>query len=407
MSVRARECFSVTKSPLFLVIVLACLLLHAEPVCGCRYNVREVGFIDVGIEPYHLYVYLPQDTAAEDVATLKDEVEAALADSNIRFEPVMGGADMNHPAAKFLASHGIGDLPAAALVSPDGQSLPLSLVRTAGSLGQAVTSALDGMLHSPTCQSILEKAAAGYGVVLLIEGPRPQRNAEAREAASSAIDRIGGQLDSLPKPISRPPELVTLDRPSLSREAVLLWSLGLKPQDINEPHAAVFYSRGRWIGPMFEGDMLTADNLTQVLSVIGGDCECGLDHRWLQGTMLPARWDEDLQARAAGSLGFDPEDPMIKMEMVSIVRRGMGGFAGPETSLGYREIQIGDEGVLDSPVVASDVVESQAENFARANPPQPEVRSLPLSRMLAVSLSGMAVLVAAASIVIVLKARRA
>ena len=399
---RGRERFSVIRLHLPFVILLGCLALHAQPVYACRYNVREVGFIDVGVEAYRLFVYLPQGTSPDETARLKETGDVALADSNIRFEPVVVGADANQPAMEFVAIHGIASFPAAVLVSPDGQSMPLSLASAGSSLGQAVSSAVDSVLHSPTRQQILEKAAEYYGVVLWIEGPQRELNMKAREVISTAIGRIREQLDLLPKPIAGPPEIVTLDRQSLDRERVLLWSLGLKPQDVNEPCAAVLYGRGRWIGPLFKGDRLAPDPLTEMLLVIGSDCECGLDHRFLQGTMLPVRWDDDLQQKVVKSIGFDPEDPMVKMEMVSIVRRGMGGFDGMDTPLGYREIQVGGDAAQDT----GELVEGVAPN------PQSAIRS-PQSepsgsefRMLAVSLGGMAVLVAVASVVIVLRARR-
>ncbi len=382
------------------VILLSCLVLHVQPVYGCRYNVREVGFIDVGVEAYRLFVYLPEGASPDEAARLKETVDIALADSNIRFEPVVVGTDANEPVMEFVAVHGIASFPAAVLVSPDGQSMPLSLAAAGDSLGQAVSSAVDHVLHSPARQQIHEKAAEYYAVVLLIEGPQPQANAKAREVISTAIGRIREQLDLLPKPIARPPEMVTLDRQSLDREGVLLWSLGLKPQDINEPCAAVLYGRGRWIGPLFKGDKLTPDPLTEMLLVVGSDCECGLDHRFLQGTMLPVRWDDDLQQKVVKSIGFDPEDPMVKMEMVSIVRRGMGGFEGMDVPLGYREIQVGGDAAQD----AGPMVGANNDSPAPSNPPS-EPRGSEF-RILAVSLGGMAVLVAMASMVIVLKARR-
>ncbi len=378
------------------VIVLGCLALHAQPVYGCRYNVREVGFIDVGVEAYHLFVYLPEGASPDETARLKETVDVALVDSNVRFEPVVVGADANHPGMEFVVTHGITSFPAAVLVSPDGQSMPLTLTLAGGSLGQAVSTALDYVLRSPTRQQILEKAAECYGVVLLIEGPQPQGNTMAREVISTAVSRIREQLDLLPKPIARPPEIVTLDRQSLDRERMLLWSLSLKPQDINEPCAAVLYGRGRWIGPLFKGGRLTADPLTEMLLVIGSDCECGLDHRFLQGTMLPVRWDEDLREKMVKSLGFDPEDPMVKMEMVSIVRRGMGGFDGLDMPLGYREIQVG-----------GDASDDEIPEESPASTPNSALRT-PHSEfnILAVSLGGMAALVGLASVVIVLRTRR-
>jgi len=395
----------VRRLRLLLGVILCCLAAHVHPAFACRYNVREVGFIDVGIEAYRLHVYLPDDTPADEVASVKEGADVTLGDSNIRFEPLVVRPDVNQPAMKFLTSHGIGRFPAAVLVSPDGQSLPLTLA--GGALKQAVSAVIEYALRSPTRQEILQKAAESYGVVLLIDGPDSQRNVAAREAISTAIGRIGEQLGLLPKPIGKPPALVTLDRQSLSREEILLWGLGLKAQDVNEPLAAVLYGRGRWIGPLFRGAMFTADHLTELLSIIGADCECGLDHRFLQGTMLPARWDEDLHQKVVESLGFDPEDPMVKMEMVSIVRRGMGGFDGADMPLGYREIQVGGDAPQDDGQMVG-----VNKDSPRPSNPQSAIRN-PQSdaggsefRILAASLGGMAVLAAVASVVIVLRARK-
>ena len=392
----AREHYDTMRRYRLLAIVLGYLVLYTPPVLGCRYNVREVGFIDLGTETYRLFVYLPQGVPPAEVTRLKETAGAALADSNVRFEAVAADADANHPAMEFLTIHRLTDLPAAVLVSPDGQSMPLKLALPGGSLAETVASALDYVLHSPIRQQILEKSADSYGVVFLIEGPKQERNIQAREVISTAIGRIREQLDLLPKPIARPPEVVTLDSQLLDREGLLLWSLGLKPQDINEPHAAVFYGRGRWIGPLFKGARLTADPLTDLLLVVGSDCECSLDHRFLQGTMLPARWDETLQQRVAQSVGFDPEDPLVKMEMVSIVRRGMGESGEVSMPLGYREIEVGSETTED----AVPAGESSAMN------PQSAIRNPQLTTVLAVSLGGMAGLVAIASAVIILRAKR-
>ena len=244
-------------------------------------------------------------------------------------------------------------------------------------------------------------------MVLLIEGPEPQANAMARQAISAALSQIGEQLGSLPKPISKPPELVVLDRKSLAREPMLLWTLGLKAQDVNQPHAAVFYGRGRWLGPVFKGEILTADNLTQLLSIIGADCECSLDHRWLQGTMLPARWDETLQQKVVQSVGFDPENPMTKAEMVSIVRRSMGGAGSPAATgdagessdypsvlVDYREIQVG-----------GDAGQGEGQKTAPSSD-VPPASSRIVGQVLVGSLAGVVALAVATSFVIILRARK-
>lgn len=383
--------------------VLCVLATWVEPVRGCRYNVREIGFIDVGIEPYHLFVYVPQAVGAGEMDDLKNALDAPSVDTNIRCELVPAGVGANHPASRFLAAHGIDSYPAAVMVSPDGPSRRLPLRADAQSLAETVCLSLEAVLDSPTRRQILEKAADSYAVVLLIEGPQQDRNAAAREAVSDAISYVGEQLEFLPKAIAKGPEMVVLDRPSLSGEDILLWTLGLKPEDINEPCAAVFYGRGRWIGPLFKGELLTDANLLRVLSIIGADCECGLDHRWLQGTMLPARWDASLQQKVAASLGFDPESPMVKMEMVSIVRRGMGGLGYPGAPLGYQEIEVGGEQASSSHSSVAGFNNGTVEPAGEfVDVEQPRTGGL----ILAVSFGGMVALVAAVSAVILWRAKK-
>jgi hypothetical protein len=390
-----------------IAVATCCLATGTCPVQACQYNVREVGFIDVGIEPYRLIVYLPENVPASGVSGLNEAMALALAETNIRFEPVTAGADANQPALEFARAQGISHFPAVVLVSPEDQSMPVALAEKAASLAEAVSTAVQSILESPTRQEILEKCADSYGVALLIEGPDPQANTMARQAVSAALSQIAEQSGSLPKPIRKPPELVVLDRKSLTREQMLLWTFGLKAEEVNEPYAAVFYGRGRWLGPVFKGEILTADNLTQLLSIIGADCECSLDHRWLQGTMLPARWDEALQQKVVQSIGFDPENPMTKAEMVSIVRRSMGGAGSPDATsragepsdypsvlVDYREIQVG-----------GDVGESEGPKTAPSSD-FPPASSRIVGQALVGSLAGVVALAVATSFVIVLRARR-
>jgi hypothetical protein len=412
----ALQKLSMTRLRWLNLAVLCVFATCADPAQGCQYNVREVGFIDVGIEPYRLFVYLPETVPAGEVHDLKNALDAGFADTNIRCEPVPAGPDANHPAWSFLSEHEIDRDPAAVLVSPDGPSRRLTLPTGGPSLVEAVSSSLEAVLDSPTRRQILEKAADCYGVVLLIEGPQPDRNDAAREAVSRAISYVNERLEYLPKAIARGPEMSVLDRSFLAREEMLLWTLGLRPEDVNEPCAAIFYGRGRWIGPLFKGEVLTEENLLRILPVIGADCECGLDHRWLQGTMLPARWGQSLQQRVAASLGFDPESPMIKMEMVSIIRRGMGGFDDPGVPLGYQEMEVGGEPAGSSypsvPESNAATAELKAERAAPAPASGMTAGGVDADRsrmggiILAASLGGMVVLVAVISAVVLLRAKR-
>ena len=351
-----------------MLIACICGCVHPFPVFACRYNVREVGFVDLGIERYRLYGYVDKNTPAEITSSFEQISYAALLESNIEAEIIDVNQQKDHPAIKYLdslqlvakprpalATGQIQTFPSAVLVSPDGQTLAVPLTKpgsAARDFEQTLRSAIDDILSSPKRQEILQQVAKAYGVVLLIESVDGEQNKKAKEAARGAIKLVAGQMQYLPKPIAHPPVLIEVSQASLSQENVLLWSLGLDKDKLDQPHAAVLYGRGRWIGPIFKGEQITQDNLTAVLFVIGEDCECGFDHRWLQGTMLPARWDENLLSVAAESLGFDPESPMIKTEISWIVGRGSSSY--PDVPLGYQEL----------------VVESQPEGGDGAGHPQ-------------------------------------
>jgi len=325
--------------------ILSSAALAILLVCGqgqlaraCRYNVREVGFVDLGIELYYLFGYISDDTAADVVSKFKQVTDAVLESSNIVPEIINTDQQKDHPAMKLLDLQQVKSLPAAVLVSPDGQSYPVSITERDRPFEETLRSAVEDILSSPKREEILRQVIEAYGVVLLFEGADTQENKRAKEAASDAIELISSQMEMLPKPIARPPVLIVMEQKSLSNEEILLWSLGLDGEKIGKPHAAVLYGRGRWIGPMFKGEEIDENNLASVLFVIGADCECGLDYRWLQGTMLPARWDEKMHERVAENLGFDPENPMIKMEMSWIARRGSYSYAG--VPFGYQELVI-------------------------------------------------------------------
>jgi len=303
-------------------VVWTCFLAWVSSAAACRYNVRETGFVDLGDQPYFLCFYVDASMPAEDVDTIRRISETVLARSNVHPRVIhVNDQQKAHPALKYLDSAG-GSPPVAVLVSPDGQTLAVPFLQQGQSLEQGLRAALKRVLFSPGRKALLEAVAKAYGIVLLLEGPDPSANAEAKKAARAAIEQVEMQLGFMPKPIKHPPELVVIDANSLATEQILLWSMGLEAKDVDEPCAGILYGRARWVGPLFKGQRITEENLASLLFVIGADCECGLDYRWLQGTMLPAKWTRTLHERAVESLGVDPESPTVRMEIVSIVGRG-------------------------------------------------------------------------------------
>ncbi len=321
--------------------------LQTAPALACRYNVREVGFIDLGSAPYYFYGYVNEDTAADIASSFAQISRVALRDNNIQVEIINANQQRGHPAMKYLDLWPIQSFPAAVLVSPEGQSLAVPVTKADQPFKRTLWSALDDILSSPKREEILRQVSQTYGVVLLIEGAEPEENKKARRAALGTIEQISIQMKTMPKPIARPPVLVVIERQSFYQEKILLWSLGLDADKISRPYAAVLYGRTRRMGPVLSYEQITEGRLTNLLYLIGQDCECGLDRKWMQGVMLPVRWDEKIQAQVANGLGFDPESPMVKMEVSQILSRGFNTSSSSQESdvypgipFGYQELVI-------------------------------------------------------------------
>jgi hypothetical protein len=317
---------------------------------ACRYNVRDVGFVDLDTETYHFYGFAGPRTSIEMLGGLQERAAALGRDSNLSVEIIQTGQLTNHPALKYVPpTLGESEL-AAVLVSPDGQSLLLQTSSSAELFREALPSIFAELTASALRDEILRVVTSDFAAVLLIEGQDAASNTQARNAIGNAIEEIRGQMKLLPKAIASPPAMVLMDVAAAARERILLWSLGLGSTPPPAARAAVLYGRARWIGPLMKGEEITARNVAGILSIIGADCECGLDISWTQGTRLLVRWTEQFHTQLAKSLGFDPENPMVKVEVSRIVaRRGSAKSAG----MGYQEVSL-DGATNSAPAVNPD-----------------------------------------------------
>lgn len=311
---------------------LAFLLAGALSTPACRYNVRDVGFVDLENEPYHLYAFVRSSTAPNLTAALTRAASNELANANISFELINADSQTNHPALIHRPVSASGPDPNAVLLSPDGQSLRLPLTRPGHRPEDAVRTALHEVATSELREQLVAEAGRAFGVVLLIEGTQPESNRRARRAIEEAIEQIRPQMKLLPKAIASPPSLMTLGVASQPREKVLLWSLRLESEPTPEARAVVLYGRARWIGPLMRDQEITPRNLVGLFSMIGADCECGLDLSWTQGTRLPVLWPDAFRTTIAKSLGFDPESPPVKTEVSWILSRRGSGARGERTA---------------------------------------------------------------------------
>ena len=184
---------------------------------------------------------------------------------------------------------------------------------------EAVWKIIEDIVSSPLREKIVQSITTSYGVVLLLEGKDKEKNALAQKILTSAIEDITQVLDIMPKPVKEPPWLSKVSQQQFMQEKVLLWSLDVNIEDVNYPQVVILYGRGRRIGPVLKSEEITKDNVFSLLSLIGADCECGLDRSWMLGKMIPLRWERKIQTDLIKSLGFDVESPIIKAEMSQIL----------------------------------------------------------------------------------------
>jgi hypothetical protein len=325
-----------------------CLQIH--PVFACRYNIRETGFVDLGSDPYYFYGYVRMDTPEEITLKFDQILNSAFRDCNINAEMINVDNQKDHEALKFISLWQIDSFPAAVLVSPEGQSMAIDLNNDRGSFERSLRSAINKIISSPVREEIIEGVIKTYGVILFIEGEDTKENEKCRKAVSSAIGDIRLRMKMMVKSIEYPPVLITLKPESFSDEKILLWSLGLD-ESVVKPHAAVFYGKARWIGPLMKAGEIEETNLEKILSIIGLDCECGLDVSWVAGTLLPLKWDQNRQAKVAGLLEFDPENPLVKLEVNRILKRASSSYPGVPVmfadSVAVKSDQVSDGYVVD------------------------------------------------------------
>jgi hypothetical protein len=363
-----QRCWTQGSRLLGLRVALLALLLVPAGAWACAYNVRDVGFVDLDRQPYRLYAFIDGTTPEPVAAAFGQAAYSLFLESNVHVELVHLGETPLHAAKPLLEQAGVTTLPAAIVTTPAGDARNVPLPADP----EAIRPALEQLLVSPKRNELMNLALAHYAVVLLVEGTDAAANARAESAITEANRQMGTRMAMLPKKVERPPVLTTLTRAEIAQEAWTLWALGMDPESA-VPQAVVLYGKVRRLGPNLTGDAITAEQVGMYLNVIGADCECGLDRSWMQGTMLPVAWDEARRAEAAKALQFDPEDPMVKMEIsMALSKSAHSDPSAPAPSLssityGYQETTVGD------PSPAPEAAEAAPET-----PPMPAPAATPI-----------------------------
>ena len=361
-----------------------------ERSLGCRYNVRETGFVEAGIRTLVLVCCVNDETPVGFGRAFLEEAEDVLESSTLTYELVNVDLQPDHPALDYLSEEGRQELPTLVLVSREGGSTEVPFSPSGEEYTDILRSSLERVVETPFRRELAENLARHYGVVLMVDGENVQENKQALQSARAAVDAIEGQRRFMPKPIRYGPVVMRMDVNSLSEEFFLLWSLGVAENPRSGPYCAVVYGKARLIGPVLQGPEIGGGMLLRLLAIVGADCECGLDPRLIRGRPLPIKWNQSLHRAVVDDLGFDPDNPLVRIEVGHILR--MRGSLFP-TDLPERERLRVNE--LPVPLVEdgnTDWVESAVND--------------PILMNVLYSLAGLGVLVIGTGLLILRKGRR-
>ena len=276
---------------------------------SCRYTIREIGFSDIGSESHSLYIFTNSETSEKEISSIQNLSRSLLNETNVKLK--LFDADKE--------KYNIKSFPSAVFIFPGGEYMIFSLKQAGRSLNESVWMLLDNLVTSTCRNTIKEKLIQAYCVVLVVEGDDRQQNENVLFETKKAVREITRMLDQMPKVVDSPPVVVVLPRKDIPDERLLLTSLGITEKETGMPSVAILYGRGRIMGPVLQGDLISRDIIHNLLSIVGADCECGLDHSWILGRMIPLRWESSVQNELAKNLGFDIENPMVRSEMSQIL----------------------------------------------------------------------------------------
>lgn len=299
---------AVVKSPVLFVIGAAVLLLGM----ACRFNIREIGFAEIAPNPYILYYFHEgQDQKADEFQRVAGK---SFQYSNVKTKAV-SVLNNEDPVLNYLKAHGQRRFPVAVLLSPDGTTKEFKVPKQQ----KDVNVMLRNMVGSSFRSNIKSMLVHKYAVVLLLSGKDKRENQLAAEYAQKDIVELESIMPRMPKLIDEGPELVTLSRTEMEQEQILLWSLGIDASEVEQPTAVIIYGRGRIMGDVIPFKDIQSNSIFKLLNIIGADCECGLDRKWMLGKLIPMTWDPHLRTELFGLLKFDVENPMILSEMSQII----------------------------------------------------------------------------------------
>lgn len=323
------------RSPLNRGVLTAGMLIAILPAAvafACRYTVRDIGFVDLRGPEFSLSVVGVDSIPAEAMK----RIEQGLRNSNVRLNVVKrraddgdgdeAGGELGEGAGGAAERSGI----EITLIDRGGRRLRLDTHAESGVDEAAMVSDCLPRLFTETRDTLARQSIGSFAQIVVIDGSDQRQNDRAWGVAGEAAEAIRRIEPMLPRPIAFPVRTVRLSLGQRVADPVLLWSLGLhvvSPDDLSaasEAVVAVIYGRGRLAGPVMTGAAIEVRETLAQLALVGESCECETDRKWLDERVVPYRWAANDRELAAQRLGFDPESPLVRAEMIRIVSQGVG-----------------------------------------------------------------------------------
>lgn len=311
---------------IFVFILIVNITVNAW---ACRFTVREIGFSTLSQDIYFL-VIIDENANASD--SKWKEIHSQLANANIKLVILHPANDMEHPylkKAKAMSS----EYPLNLLVAPDGRMLQLE--------SETNSDLIDEVLESSVRKHLRNDFLDTFCVIVWIEGTNTSLNTEVGEIIAKECTQIENLMPHMPKEVRNGPVSIRINSKEIHDERVLLWSLGIDDPP-EEPIAVVLYGRGRMIGETVDVSSIKEELLYKYMSMIGADCECGLDRKWMLGSQIPLLWSTENRQQLANEIGFDVDNPMILAEMSRILAKEVNANISDDVGYGIEVIDLNE-----------------------------------------------------------------
>ena len=296
-------------------ILLMALLGFGSSAEACRFTVREIAY---SILSQTKFSFVIVDSKQSVESPLIQEMSKCDKVANLNVVVLHEEEDRIHPFVELALSKGI-KLPAYFLLAPNNEVLPFCQGSTLNDK-ELKDVFYHQVLNSEARNRFLEEVQASFARVLLIDSDDESKNQEAVSIIEENCRQIKDLMPLMPKEIQTPPSLLHITREQFEKEKVFLWSLGLDTL-MNEPRAVVLYGRGRVMGQPLPYQKIQEGGTYKYMTLIGADCECGIDRKWMLGRQALLKWNPTTSQQLATELGFDVDSPAILAEMSRIIAK--------------------------------------------------------------------------------------